>query len=418
MKKWIALALVLAVLALSFAVAESVQPEADMKTITYNGAEFAYVFNAFFAEEPDDQTLVSLTAATLLGTTPDGDLIMDGQTGLTNSYRGAETVYYGAGSVQIVNNADGGVDYQLTLRPDVYFSDGVQADIDDVLFTLYVLCDPSYDGPINIRHLPIEGLTAYSGSTAPLSELLIEAGRDNVDFTRWSEAVQTEFWETIDAAGEALAQDVIDYILENYLSDEYTAKIGKTVEEVAADPQLQVQLGMRMWGYEEAYVEGMTAADYWQAMLDEYDGDVLLAAKTETVGSDLFDYIEDYEQKYGGVVQASDSPVTAVTGFVRTGDFSMTIHAEQEDEAILYALSSLPVMPLHYYGDEDAYDYEADAFGFEKGNLSALREKDDAPLGCGMYAYAGTEDGALMLKPNPYYFGGEAAYEKVIFQEK
>lgn len=417
MKKWIALALMLAVLTLSLAVAESAQPEADMKIMTYDTAAFAHVFNAFFAEEPDDQTLVSLTAATLLGTTPDGDLIMDGRAGLATSYRGAETVYYGAGSVQVVNNADGTADYQLTLRPDIYFSDGVQADIDDVLFTLYVLCDPSYDGPISLRRLPIEGLKAYSGSTAPLSELLIEAGRDNMDFTRWNEAVQTEFWEELDAAGEALAQDVVDYILENYLSDEYTAEIGRTVEEVKADPLLQVQLGMTMWGYGEAYVEGMTAADYWQIMLDEYDGDVLLTAKTETVGPSLFDYIEDYEQKYGGIVQASDSPVTAVTGFVRTGDFSMTIRAEQEDEAILYALSGLPVMPLHYYGDESAYDYAADAFGFEKGDLSAVREKVDAPLGCGMYAYAGAEDGEVTLKPNPYYFGGEAAYEKVIFRE-
>ena len=43
----------------------------------------------------------------------------------------------------------------------VKFSDGTQMDIDDVIFSLYVPLDPTYDGIMTLYSLPIEGLEAY-----------------------------------------------------------------------------------------------------------------------------------------------------------------------------------------------------------------------------------------------------------------
>lgn len=413
MKKLTTLILMLA-MACSFAAAETVQPESDV--LEYVGMDFDQVFSAFFAENPDDRMLVDMTVATLLGTTPDGNIILDGMNGAVTTYKGEETVYYGVGSVETVANADGTVDYKITMREDVVFADGHSANIDDVLFTIYVLSDPSYDGPINIRHLPILGMEAYSGTAAALSELLIAAGRDNTDYTYWDEETQKAFWADLDAAGAAFAGEIVNYILENYLSDEYTAEIGKTVEQVKADPQLQMQLAMAMWGYGNAYFEGATAADYWQAILNEYGGDVLLAAETEAVNSGIFDLIDGYEEKYGGIIYVGD-PVETIEGVIRTGDYSMTIRATEESEALLYALAALPVMPLHFYGDEEAYDWESAAFGFTKGDLSAIHEKDATPLGCGAYAFERYEDGKAILMGNAHYFAGEAEYRMVEMKE-
>lgn len=414
MKKLIALILMLAIIC-SLAMAEAVQSGSDV--LEYVGLDFDQVFSAFFAENQDDRMLVELTAAMLLGMTPDGDVILDGKAGMTTSYKGEETTHYGVGSVETVANADGTVDYNITMREDVVFSDGHRADIDDVLFTIYVLSDPSYDGPVNIRHLPILGLEDYSGTAATLSHLMIEAGRDNTGFEYWDAQAQAEFWADLDAAGTAMAQEIVDYILENYLTEEYTAEIGKTVAQVKAAPQLQVQLGMTMWGYGHAYFEGATVADYWQAILNEYDGDVLLAAETEAVDSGIFELIEGYEEKYGGIVYVGD-PVEAIEGVIRTGDYSMTIRASEESDAILYALASLPVMPLHYYGDEEDYAWENNAFGFEKGNLSILHEKDAAPLGCGAYAFDSYAEGTAILEANAHYFAGEAEYGQILMKEE
>jgi len=414
MKKLIALILMLAMVC-SLAAAETVQPENDV--YEYVGLDFDQVFSAFFAENPDDQMLVDLTSAMLLGTTPDGDIILDGKAGLTTSYKGVETTHYGVSTVETVKNADGTVDYNITMRDDVVFADGHSADIDDVLFTLYVLSDPSYDGPINIRHLPILGLEDYAGTAAVLSNLMIAAGRDNTDFIYWDEETQTAFWADLDAAGAALAQEIVDYILENYLTEEYTVEIDSTVAQVESDPQLQIQLGMAMWGYGHAYFEGATAADYWQAILNEYNGDVLLAAETEAVNSGIFDLIDGYAEKYGEIVYVGD-PVNRIEGVIRTGDLSMTIRTYEESDAILYALAALPVMPLHYYGDAEAYAWENSAFGFEKGDLNFLHERDAAPLGCGAYSFEGYENGTATLEANAHYFAGEAEYRQILMKEE
>lgn len=413
MKKLIAMILMLAMICVC-AAAEELQPASD--TLEYTGLDFDQVFSAFFAENPDDQMLVELTSAALLGMTPNGDIILDGKEGMTTSYKGAETVHYGVGSMETVTNTDGTVDYNITMREDVVFADGHAADIDDVLFSIYVLSDPAYDGPISIRSLPILGMEAYSGTAGVLAELMIAAGRDNTDFEYWDEETQAAFWQDLDNAGMALTQEIVDYILENYMTDDYTVEIGKTAAEVAADPLLQVQLAMSMWGYGHAYFEGATVADYWQAILNEYGGDVLLAAETESVESGIFDLIDGYEEKYGGIVYVGD-PVESIEGVIRTGDYSLTLRASEETDMMLYALAQLPVMPLHYYGDEENFAWENNVFGFEKGDLDFLHEKDAVPLGCGAYSFEGYENGVATLEANAHYFAGEAQYRLVTMKE-
>ena len=45
-----------------------------------------------------------------------------------------------------MQNEDGTVDYNITMRDDILFSDGTPMTIDDVIFSMYVLSDPTYDG--------------------------------------------------------------------------------------------------------------------------------------------------------------------------------------------------------------------------------------------------------------------------------
>ena len=94
------------------------------------------------------------------------------------------------GDVEVVQNDDGSVDYNLTMRDDIVFSDGTPATIDDVIFGIYVMADPSYDGSSTVYALPIEGMADYYNSQQYLYKLLAEAGRDNTDFTLWDEPLR------------------------------------------------------------------------------------------------------------------------------------------------------------------------------------------------------------------------------------
>ena len=78
--------------------------------------------------------------------------------GQTVNYNGTDYAYRGAGNLEVVQNDDGSVDYNLTMRDDIVFSDGEKATIDDVIFGIYVMSDPTYDGSSTLYALPIEGM--------------------------------------------------------------------------------------------------------------------------------------------------------------------------------------------------------------------------------------------------------------------
>ena len=106
---------------------------------------------------------------------------------------------------------DGTVYYDITMRDDIVFSDGEPATIDDVIFGIYVYLDPTYDGNSTMRSLPIRGLEEYMSGMNSLYVMLTEAGRENTDFTYWTEEDQTDFWAEVDAAIEPWIQEIVDY---------------------------------------------------------------------------------------------------------------------------------------------------------------------------------------------------------------
>ncbi len=112
-----------------------------------------------------------------------------------------------------MENTDGTVDYNFKLREDLKFSDGEPITIDDVIFSMYVLCDPTYDGNSTLFALPIEGMDAYRSGMDTLYNLMLAAGRDNTDFSKWKEADQTAFWADVDQAGVKFVQAIMQYCI-------------------------------------------------------------------------------------------------------------------------------------------------------------------------------------------------------------
>ena len=400
-KKFLALALALAMVfalaacgeepATESPAAESeapVESEAPNDTLVFATATFGQKFSPFFATTAYDQDVVSLTQGALLAADREGNIVRNGIEGETIEYNGTEYTYYGMGDVEVVMNDDGTVDYNLTMRDDIVFSDGTPADIDDVIFGLYVMLDPTYDGASTLYAMPIEGLQEYMGDMTPLYELMLAAGRDNTDFTNWDEETQTAFWDSVDnEAGPAFAQTIVDYVIANY---------GTTgVADSAA-----------MWTY-EGLAEDATAADFWNAIVEKYGGDVATAVATEVAETPFSDLL-DNEYKVG--VASSDSAPNV------TGDYSMTIHMTSYDATAIYNMS-LYIAPLHYYGDESLYDYENNSFGFPKGDLSVVREKTTQPMGCGPYVFEGYSNGVVTLSANEYYYLGKPATQNLLMQE-
>lgn len=398
--------------------APTAEPEApaveeNTSTLVYATSTFGQKFSPFFYTTAYDEEVVSNFTGGLLAADRGGAIIHHGIEGETVEYNGTDYTYYGMGDVEVVQNDDGSVDYNLTMRDDIVFSDGTPATIDDVIFGIYVMADPSYDGSSTVYALPIEGMADYYNSQQYLYNLLAEAGRDNTDFSLWDEATQTAFWASIDAAGAKLAQEVVDTVVSSYNTDEYTATIEATPDEIAADPALQVKFGMNMWGYGDAWTEGATVADFWAAIEANYDS-VVEAAETESAGSSIWDLMDDFAD-YDKLVATGDD-VPNIKGIIRTGDYSLTVHMTEYDATAIYNMSFI-IAPLHHYGDVSKYDYDNNKFGFDKGDLSGVKAKTTEPLGCGPYIFKSYENGVVTMEANPTYFLGEPKTKTVLFKE-
>ena len=120
------IAIVMVLSMAAFATAETADDAAS--TIVYGTAPFGMKFSPFFATTAYDMEVVDLFSGAMLAADRGGNIIRNGIEGETVEYNGTEYTYYGMGNVEVVMNDDGTVDYNLTMRDDLVFSDGTPAE--------------------------------------------------------------------------------------------------------------------------------------------------------------------------------------------------------------------------------------------------------------------------------------------------
>ena len=355
-------------------------------TLVAAATGFESKFSPFFAASADDQDVVDLTQLGLLVSDREGSPVLKSIEGETRTFNGTDYTYKGISDIDIVHNDDGTVDYNVTIRDDLKFSDGEPVTIDDAIFSMYVFNDPTYDGSVTMYSCPIVGLEEYRQNNTTLSALLASLGEDNTDFSLVTEEQQTAFWKAVNEGLVAFAQEIVDY-----------------VKQATESPDLSVADAASQWGFD--LDASATIKDFAMAIGAQYDWN-FSAMEAETAGSALADLIPEDVYNYSTTNVATGESAPNIAGIVRTGDYSMTVTTSKFDATFIYQLG-IPVAPLHYYGDTAQYDYDNNSFGFPKGDLSIVREKTTTPLGAGAYTFANYADGTVYLDANPNYFDGE-----------
>ena len=354
-------------------------------TLVAAATGFESKFSPFFAASADDQDVVDLTQLGLLVSDREGAPVLKSIEGETRTFNGTDYTYKGISDIDIVHNDDGTVDYNVTIRDDLKFSDGEPVTIDDAIFSMYVFNDPTYDGSVTMYSCPIVGLEEYRQNNTTLSALLASLGEDNTDFSLVTEEQQTAFWKAVNEGLVAFAQEIVDYV------------------KATESPDLSVADAASQWGFD--LDASATIKDFALAIGTQYDWN-FSAMEAETAGSALADLIPEDVYNYSTTNVATGESAPNIAGIVRTGDYSMTVTTSEFDATFIYQLG-IPVAPLHYYGDTAQYDYDNNSFGFPKGDLSIVREKTTTPLGAGAYTFANYADGTVYLDANPSYFDGE-----------
>ena len=373
------------------------QTKDDTTPLVVGYAPFNEKFSPFFSETEYDQDVWVMTSLGLLNSDRQGQIIMKGIEGETHAYNGTDYTYYGPADCEIVENADGTVDYNFTMRDDIVFSDGEKVTIDDVIFSMYVLCDPTYDGNSTLYAVPIQGMAAYRSGMTTLAKAIAAAGRDNADFTYWTEEQQTKFWDNFDKGLVPFTQGIVDACVEAGAADE-----GDVAAAGAA------------WGFSG---EAKTVEDLALEIGNQY-GWSFSAMEKEVGNSDaLADMMdEDVYADYPTIGVKTGDSAANISGIKKTGDYSMTVTLDKVDATAIYQLG-VTIAPMHYYGDPSLYDYDNNQFGFPKGDLSSVRAKTTSPMGAGPYKYIKYEDGVVYFEANDSYFLGAPKTKYLNFQQ-
>lgn len=353
---------------------------------------FSEKFSPFFADTQFDHDAADMTQIMLLTIDRTGAPVYNSIEGETIAYNGTDYTYKGISDIKVTQDeAANETTYNIKIRDDVKFSDGEPVNIDDVIFTMYALCDTDYDGSYSIYSVPIKGLENYRANSTAASDItdkevnevlekmpeaLTALIQENiVDPLLESEAVWAQdSWEDYAEAYEVGSAEELFALL--YSKDEGYSADGKDMDTIVADLKAQ---------YGSDYV---TLGENYGA---EFTADAYEIAKT---------YLID-EKKAAG----EGEEVPNITGIERVNDYEMNLITDGFDATTIYQLG-FEVTPMHYYGDESLYDYENNSFGFTRGDLSIIREKTTKPMGAGPYKFIKYENKVIYYEANEDYYLG------------
>ncbi len=371
-------------------------------TLVVGTQNFDGKFSPFFYTNAYEDDVLSLVNVGLLGSDREGAVVLyDGE---VRPYNGTDYTYSSISDCVITENADGTVYYDFTLKEGILFSDGHEMDIDDVIFSMYVFLDPTYDGTSTLYSLPMLGLEEYrSGMDSRLNLVLAteNAGYTANDF--FTEEQYNDFWTAFWAAGDKFAQEIVDYC----------AAAG-----YAAD-SADVATAASAWGYDGLAAEA-TVTDFFKAIVEAKGYDLSDdGINYETAGTSISAYIEaelgDKFAEYTQGVQTGESAPN-VAGIQKTGDNTLRVVLTEVSATAIYQLP-ITICPMHYYGEESLYDYDNNSFGFVKGDLSDVKSVTSNPVGAGPYIFKGWENGTVTLEANPTYFKGEPKTKYILYKE-
>ena len=400
----------------------------ETKTFILQESTFDGVFNPFFYSNAYDGDAIGLVNVGLLTVDATGAVVAGPEYDtVAESY----SIYYTDDLSTFAPKAEyeegDYVVYEIVIKDGGKFSDGSSVSADDVLFNYYVYLDPAYVGSSTLYTLPILGLNDYrtqvagSGTYSGIASKIFAAGTEYVESADYTEDQFNAYWNCLNEAGVEFAQDIVNYCYAKYLSNapDY---IGATEDEVRASEELQVKLGMFLWGFDGAWTEGATAEDYWTALVDAYDGDYATLADTESAGYDLFGAAaEKFTLAY-----ASVGSIPSIQGLVKgtNADGKETVKVvltEQNPKAILSL--GVTIAPKAYY--TAGYTYADDAlvnYGVElgiNGNtafMDHLATLNSAPMGAGSYKFVEFDGDGVTFVRNDYHetMGNENVYNATI----
>ena len=362
----------------------------DSVPLVYATGTFNQKFNPFFYTLAYDGEVASVCVDTLLESDREGVVVYDGLGGETREYNGTDYTYEGLATCT-VDQGEETTTYTFQLREGVLFADGEELTADDLIFSLYVILDPTFTGIQTLYSEDIVGLNAYRTQTSDAAYEEYGAIFDGIAAggSDYDQALLDSYAELVAAAwtddlSALVASDLSSYA--GYI-EEYT---GFTADEVSADEGLQIAFSMVLdetgtiadgvlttvtgEAFDLSAGEAPAIGDFYEASYSVYGGDAAAYYEAEGVGSSTVLDAAKEEFILANGQDESGEGVPNISGIQKIDDYTVSVTTNGFSATTIYKLASVPLAPLHYYGDEPLYDYENNQFGFTYGDLSSIED--------------------------------------------
>lgn len=361
-------------------------------------AAFSQKFSPFFGTTAYDMDAVSLTQASILTTDRSGGIVYNAIKGETVKYNGVDYFYNGIADVKVTYDEKANMTtYNMKIRDDIKFSDGHVMDADDIIFTYYVLSDPTYDGASTLYSYNIPGMVNYRKNNSKAEELAVtpeELANEMKNPGAESKAAIEEF------NADLLASE-LDWVKSLYGNESYK-------KYTDAFPNAK-DLFADFYSIDENY-DSSKVADEAQVLADitkQYGTD--FAALGASYGADFTPDIEGIvsELLLQKKLDTSDGKeVPNIEGIKKLSQTEVEVKVKGFEAPAVYNICGIQVAPMHYYGDEKLYDYANNKFGFTRGDLSGIKAKTAQPMGAGPYKFIKFENKVIYYEANEYYYKG------------
>ncbi|SFR54635.1 ABC transporter substrate-binding protein [Anaeromicropila populeti] len=384
--------------------------EKEQLPLVVGYGEFDERFHPFFAESQEDIEAEGFTQEKLLTIDRAGSVIYHGIEGETKSFCGKEYTYKGIADFDV--NYDQAADfttYHIKIRDDVKFSDGKPLTTDDIIFSLYVLSDSSYEGARDVQLDAVVGMKNYRYNSTLAEEIT------DKEISEYIEKMSPEFAAVI--SEELIApklREVFEWCASLYEKVEWS-------EYTQLYPETK-DLFAYFYSIDEAY-DSKNVEDEEQVITDiisMYEEDY------KTLGTKYADDEEYFKAEVRELAQncilqeknaeGVGQEVSNIEGITRISDTELEVKTRGYDDTTIYQFN-FEIAPLHYYGNKSSYNYEKNQFGFKRGDLSAVKKKMSQPMGAGPYKFVKYENNTVYLERNETYYKGQPKISKVELKE-
>lgn len=360
-------------------------------------------FNPFFTEVAYDREVAEyMTQLTTMINDRDGLIVYNGIQGETRPYNGVDYFYQGIADITVDKKATTTV-YTIHIRDDIKFSDGQLMDIDDIIFGMYVISDKDYDGSATFYSYPIIGMTEYRENNSMAGTLT-------------GEQLDNALANLTDEQKAWVNENVILPVLQEELAWVASGDADQYIADLTLTPESKDKLAF-FYALDENYDStSRTEEEVIQDLLAQYDADYAMLGSAYAGDESYFAGPVVDKVRADLIESLPGEPVDYIAGIERIDDYTVQVTTNGYDSSAIYGIGSAYTAPLHYYGDESMYNYDAHQFGFTRGDLSKVRS-NNVPMGAGPYKFIKFENKVAYFEANEYYWEGAPATKYVQFKE-